>query len=126
MITNFQGLEREDFTYAMAHAGDCPCYACDRLVDFRDETSTYVAFSRFLSHARRPPAFLPSPTPGGIVFLRFLQFSFLLGTDTYQDLRKGKWRNSKELLDTLNFVIVDREFCFPVTVFCFSGKVSRR
>lgn len=38
-----------------------------------------------------------------------LQFSFLLGTDTYQDLRRGKWRKSEDLLKMVSVVVVDRE-----------------
>lgn len=32
-----------------------------------------------------------------------------MGTDTYQDLKMGKWRNSEELLQIVNMVVVDRE-----------------
>ncbi|CAN0406676.1 unnamed protein product, partial [Ascophyllum nodosum] len=35
-------------------------------------------------------------------------FSFLVGTDTYQDLRSGKWRCSEELMKIVPFVVVDR------------------
>lgn len=37
-----------------------------------------------------------------------VEFSFLVGTDTYQDLKMGKWRNSEELLQIVNMVVVDR------------------
>ena len=50
------------------------------------------------------PSFLP---------VVFRQFSFLLGTDTYQDLRKGKWRKSAELMKMVSVVIVDSEYHFP-------------
>lgn len=43
------------------------------------------------------------------------QFSFLLGTDTYQDLRKGKWRKSEELMKMVSFVIVDSESVRPAS-----------
>lgn len=42
----------------------------------------------------------------------FSQFSFLVGTDTYQDLKKGKWRKSEELLKIVDIVVVDRECVF--------------
>lgn len=35
-------------------------------------------------------------------------FSFLMGTDTYADLRSGKWRRSEDLLDLLSIAVVRR------------------
>ena len=32
-------------------------------------------------------------------------FSFILGSDTFNDLRDGKWKNSEELLKTLTFEV---------------------
>lgn len=53
----------------------------------------------------------PSPCPFAAVGVS-RQFSFLLGTDTYQDLRKGKWRKSAELMKMVSVVIVDSEWFF--------------
>lgn len=37
------------------------------------------------------------------------QFSLLLGTDTYRDIRRGKWHKSEELMSMVSFVVVDRK-----------------
>eukprot|EP00752_Nemacystus_decipiens_P007637 g6826.t1 len=50
-----------------------------------------------------------------------VEFSFLLGTDTYQDLRKGKWRKSAELMKMVSIVIVDRLGVRPETEDLLAG-----
>ncbi|CAM9353715.1 unnamed protein product, partial [Hapterophycus canaliculatus] len=49
------------------------------------------------------------------------EFSFLLGTDTFQDLRRGKWRKSKELMEIVSLVIVDRLGVRPETEELLAG-----
>ena len=34
-----------------------------------------------------------------------IQFSIILGSDTFNDLRAGKWKNSEELLQTMGFEV---------------------
>jgi nicotinic acid mononucleotide adenylyltransferase len=53
---------------------------------------------------------------GSIDLIRFLldtnpniNFTMLLGADTYQDLEAGKWKSGDELMRLIRFVVMDRE-----------------
>ena len=73
---------------------------------------------------RQTPPFLSSVLSACV----FRQFSFLFGTDTYQDLRKGKWRNSEELLEIVSVVIVDSECFFncPASIIAVLDRCALR
>ena len=61
-----------------------------------------------------------SNTPSGKLLLfsplrlLLLQFSFVLGLDTYSDLLKGKWAYSEQLLEQIKFAIVHSELSFKM------------
>ncbi|CAM9170041.1 unnamed protein product [Ectocarpus sp. 12 AP-2014] len=80
-------------------------------------------FAEMLNSRGTGPA--RSSTYDVVVYLKKQQpdveFSLLLGTDTYQDLHKRKWRKSEELMNMVSLVIVDRMGVRPETENLLSG-----